>query len=208
MGRLTRDSVLTVQHQLDKMEEGLIKDTYELVIKEIQTLVTIFYLITVGIGMLFNYQKYAEFDINIFYYADVFDFLIAPFSDGYILLFASASIIIVYILIKSDILMKNRWPKIYSVMSLGQAKKSWFKNVIIITYVISAILYLYLSADIYGSYSKGKILDRSDISIRLEDNEVRSGKLIGKTKEVVFLLNDENVYAIPITSLVKEIKIR
>lgn len=190
------------------MEEGLIKDTYELVIKEIQTLVTIFYLLTVGIGMLFNYQKYAEFDINIFYYADILDFLIAPFSDGYILLFATTSIILVYFLIKADIWMKNQWPKTYSVLSLGQAKKPWFKNVIIITYVLSAILYLYLSADIYGSYTKGKIMDRSDISIRLEDNEVRSGKLIGKTKEVVFLLNDENVYAIPITSLVKEIKIR
>ena len=190
------------------MEEGLVKDTYELIIKEIQTLVTIFYLLTVGIGMLFNYQKYAEFDINIFYFADVFDFLIAPFSDGYILLFATASIIMIYFLVKSDIWMKKRWPKFYSILSLGQVQKPWFKHVIIIIYVISALLYIYLSADIYGSYTKGKIMDRSDISIRLEDNEVRSGKLIGKTKDVVFLLNDENVYAIPITSLVKEIKIR
>ncbi len=104
--------------------------------------------------------------------------------------------------------MKNRWPKFYSILSFGQSRRPWFKTGIVIIYLISTLPYLYLSADIYGSYAKGKILDRSDISIRLEDDEVRTGKLIGKTKEVIFPLSDENVYAIPITSLVKEIKIK
>jgi hypothetical protein len=34
------------------MKEGLIKDTYELVIKEIQTIITLLYLLAVEIGML------------------------------------------------------------------------------------------------------------------------------------------------------------
>ena len=63
------------------MKEGLIKDAYELIIKEIQTIMTIFYLLMIGIGMIYNYKKYALFGINIFEYADVFDFLIAPFKD-------------------------------------------------------------------------------------------------------------------------------
>ena len=82
------------------MKEGLVKDTYDLIIKEIQTVITASYIIAVGIGMLFNYQKYSEFEINIFNYSDVFDFLIAPFSDFYILLFASASILFVSILFR------------------------------------------------------------------------------------------------------------
>ncbi len=57
------------------MKEGLIKDSYELFIKEIQTLLTLAYVIAVGIGMLFNYKKYSEFEINIFEYGDAFDFL-------------------------------------------------------------------------------------------------------------------------------------
>ena len=190
------------------MKEGLIKDTYELIIKEIQTVITVFYIITVGIGMLFNFHKFSEFSINIFNYADVFDFLIAPFSDFYILFFATASILFVFILIKMDTLWKNKWPKSYSKTNFGRDKKSWYKTYRIVLFTITFILYLYLSAKYYGKFTKEKIIKQNDISIRLADNELKSGKLIGKTKDVVFLLKNENVYAIPITSLVKEIKIK
>jgi hypothetical protein len=37
---------------------------------------------------------------------------------------------------------------------------------------------------------------------------VKTGKLIGKTKDILFLLNNDSVEAIPITSVVKEIKIK
>jgi hypothetical protein len=50
------------------MKEGLIKDVYEAILKEIQTVIALGYILTVGIGMLFNYQKYSEFNINIFEY--------------------------------------------------------------------------------------------------------------------------------------------
>lgn len=190
------------------MKEGLIKDTYELIIKEIQTVITASYIITVGIGMLFNYQKYSEFEINIFNYSDIFDFLLAPFADFYILLFAFTSILIVTTFIKLDILWKNRWPKSYSKLSFGYDKKSWAKTYRIVLFAISFILYLYLSADYYGKYTKDKIISQNDISIKLADNEIKSGKLIGKTKDVIFLLKGENVYAMPISSLVKEIKIK
>ncbi len=190
------------------MKEGLIKDTYELVIKEIQTIVTISYLITVGIGMLFNYQKFSEFDINIFLYADIFDFLIAPFSDFYILLFATASIVAVALLFWLSTLLKRKSPKWYSKSNFGFDKKPWFKAYRIILAVFSCIIYLYFSAHYYAKYTKEKIMAENDISIRLEDNEVKSGKFIGKTKDVIFLLNNDNVYAIPLTSLVKEIQIK
>ncbi len=190
------------------MKEGLIKDTYELIIKEIQTVVTISYIIAVGIGMLFKFQKFSEFKINIFDYADVFDFLIAPFSDFYILLFSTASILFVCLLIKLDTLWKNKWPKSYSKASFGLDKKPWFKLYRTILLIISFLLYLYISADYYGRYTKKKIVNQSEISIRLADNEIKLGKLIGKTKDVIFLLDNENVYVIPITSLVKDIKIK
>lgn len=69
-------------------DEGLIKDRYELIFKELQSVLTIIYLFAVGIGMLFEAEKFSEFGINIFEYADVFDFLTAPFSDAKILLYA------------------------------------------------------------------------------------------------------------------------
>ncbi len=190
------------------MKEGIIKDTYELIIKEIQTIITIFYIIVVGIGMIFNYHKFSEFDIKIFNYSDVFDFLIAPFSDFVILLFAITSILAVLTLFKLDIWWEKNWPKSYSKLNFGRNKKSWYNTYRIIMALIILIFYLNLSADIYGKYTKKKIIGQKEITIRLADNEIKSGKLIGKTKDVIFLLKDKSVYAIPLTSLVKEIKIK
>lgn len=73
------------------MKEGLIKDAYEALIKELQTILTIAYIFSVAIGMLFTYHKYNEFNINIFDYADILDFLIAPFSDFTIFWFIIAT---------------------------------------------------------------------------------------------------------------------
>jgi hypothetical protein len=96
------------------MKEGLIKDAYELIIKEIQTSLTVAYIITVGIGMLFQYQYYSEFGINIFDFADVFEFLIAPFADLKILLFSLVSILISLMLLQIDIRWKRKFPQNYS----------------------------------------------------------------------------------------------
>lgn len=190
------------------MKEVLVKSTYELFIKEIQSVVTTSYIITIGIGMLFNYQKYSEFEINIFDYSDVFDFLIAPFSDFYILLFATLTILSFYFIIKMDALWKRNWPKSYSIANFGQVKKSWYRNYRIAIVIITFGLYLYGSADFYGRYTKNKVISQSDISIRLADDEIKKGKFIGKTKDVIFLLREDNVFAIPLTSWVKEIKIK
>ncbi|WP_036150503.1 hypothetical protein [Maribacter forsetii] len=190
------------------MKEGLIKDTYELIIKEIQTVITVCYLLAVGIGMIFNYKKYAEFGINIFDYGDVFDFLIAPFSDVYIILFAAASTLFISILFYLDYVWLKRWPKSYSRFNFGSDRNKWFKQYRVLMIITGLIVYLFLSADFYGMYTKKKIINQRDITITLVDNEMKKGKLIGKTKDIVFLLNDDGVFAIPLTSVVKQIKLK
>lgn len=189
------------------MKEGLIKDTYELIIKEIQTIISVSYVFIVGVGMLFNYQKYSEFDINIFSYSDVFDFLIAPFGDVYILLFSTASIVFVAVLFKLDSLWKNKRPKSYTRFNFKLNKKPWFNAYRLVLFSGSVILYLALAADYYGKYAKKRVLEGGTTSVVFTDNDVKSGKLIGKTKDVVFLLSKGSVLAIPINSSVKEIKI-
>ncbi|MFC2117164.1 hypothetical protein ACFLSY_00800 [Bacteroidota bacterium] len=192
---------------MNKMKEGLIKDTYEVLIKEMQTVISISYILAIGIGMLFNFQKFSEFGINIFDYADVFDFLIAPFSDLKILLFTIISLTLAYIIFKLDLLFKRKFSKFYSKQSFGMDKKLWYKYFRYISIAILFILYLIISSDKYGKISKQQILNQSSITIRYSDNEIKKGKVIGKTKDVIFLLTGEKVEAIPITSLVKEIEI-
>ena len=90
----------------------------------------------------------------------------------------------------------------------GEESRRRKRLIRIIAIAITFVLYIYISADYYGKNAKSRILEQEDISIRMEDNEIRSGKLIGKTKDVIFLLRDENVYAIPINASVKEIRIK
>ncbi|MGV8993569.1 MAG: hypothetical protein ACOH1O_05655 [Flavobacterium sp.] len=189
------------------MKEGIIKNTYELLLKEFQTITTIFYILTVGIGMLFNYKKFAEFGINIFDYADVFDFLIAPFSDYRIVVFALLSMVVPYFLYILDDYYKKNHAESYKKMNTGFGEKRWYQNLMKFSYIFLIIFYVYVSAKIYGKVVKVQIVKQSPIEIRFSDNEIKKGIMIGKTKEVIFLLIGDKVEAIPITSFVKEIQV-
>src|SRR5210317_2122965 len=131
---------------MNKMEEKIIKDTHKVVIKEIQTVITILYILAVGIGMLFTFQKFSEFGINIFDYADVFDFLIAPFSDLKILLITIVSMTLSYLFFRFDLLWKRKFPKSYTKMNFGLDKKTWYNSFRYFAFALILIFYLYLAA--------------------------------------------------------------
>ncbi|NQZ78077.1 MAG: hypothetical protein HRT61_18530 [Ekhidna sp.] len=190
------------------MKEGIIKDTYELLIKELQTIISISYITIVGIGMLFNYHKYEEFGINIFEYADIFDFLIAPFSDFQILLFSTFSLLFVATLFRLDGYMMKKYPKAYSKFNFGRDKKPWYIMYRNAMFALSFFLYLYVAAEYYGSYAKQRVVDKDPITINFIGDKSLSGKLIGKTKDVIFILKGKTVSALPISSSVREIQVK
>jgi hypothetical protein len=188
-------------------KEGLIKDAYELIIKEIQTSLTVAYIIAVGIGMLFQYQYYSEFSINIFDFADVFEFLIAPFADFKILLFSLGSISISLMLWQIDISWKRKFPKNYSRTNFGLDKKPWYNTFRVLSFSVLIIYYLYLAADFYGKHASQQAKEDEPITIRFMDNETVSGIMIGNTTDIIFLLRDNKVTAIPMGSMIKEFDI-
>lgn len=189
------------------MDEGLIKDAYERIIKEIQSIITFAYIIVIGIGMLFTYQKYSEFGINIFDYADVFEFLIAPFSDPYIVLFSIISISFILLLVRLEIIWKTKYPNSYAKVSFGISNKPWYETYRKINFTMLIMLYLIIASDIYGGFMKKKVEQESYITINFSNGSSKRGQLIGKTKEVLFLLKDQKVKVIPITSSLKEIEL-
>lgn len=189
------------------MKEGLIKDAYELIIKEIQTSLTIAYIITVGIGMLFQHQYYSAFGINIFEFADVFEFLIAPFADLRILLFSLVSIGFSMFLLQIDLVWKRKFPINYSRMNFGWDKKPWFNTFRISAFSFLFITYLYLAADIYGQYASQQAKEDAPITLRFMDDETVSGIMVGNTTNVIFLLRNDKVTAIPMGSMVKEFEL-
>ena len=187
--------------------EGLIKDRTEAILKDLQTLISVCYILMVGIGMLFEYQKYSLFGVNIFDYAHVFDFLLAPFNSPLIFIFIVLSLLVSYIAFKSDLYMKRKWPKIYKFTSFGFSDKSWYSVFRIVASMVVFILYIFISSTILAENFKNDFLiSTKTIRITFANDDYLDGKQIGATNEVLsFYDNKNSVQIIPITSLVKAI---
>lgn len=190
------------------MKSNLFKDLFNKAVKEIQSLVTISYLLAVGIGMLFNFFKYKKFGINIFDYAGIFDFLIAPFADYRILLFTVATIVITYMLYQLDEYWQRKYPESYKRFSFNMDRYENYRKIKGSFTFIIFIFYLFIAADIYGRLTKRLIVEEDAITLRFTDNEKVVGKLIGKTNDVIFLSTYSGVKIVPIASNIKEIRLK
>ncbi len=192
---------------IHQMEENQPKKKLPIALSELQSLITISYGVAVGIGMLFQYNKYALFGINIFEYADVFDFLIAPFSDPKILLYTLIAVGAAGVGAAIDTLWKTKLPKSYTIFSFGMNRKKWFPYQQIVLFIMVVGIYLDLSAEKYAEKAFEEITQQATITIRFNDNEQKQILIIGKTNEVLFAKEDNQVKIIPINSLVKEYEI-
>ncbi len=186
------------------MKEGLIEDSKELVIKEMQTLLSILYLLMIGIGMLFNYKKYAAFNINIFEYAGIFDFLIAPFQDYRIALVSFIAIFIPLLVLWIDLAASRRFPKTYSILNFGYSVAPWYQKLRFFAFGLLILVFILETSTGYANFKKKQIATQTPITLRFVDNEIIKGQMIGKTKEMVFLWIENKVKIIPITSVIKE----
>ena len=90
---------------------------------------TLTYLFAIGIGMLFNHYKYSAFNINIFDYATVFDFLIAPFADFRILLITLVTINITYLLYLGDKYWQEHYPQNYTRFTFNIERFTWYRKI-------------------------------------------------------------------------------
>lgn len=178
---------------------------FENIFKETQSVITILYILAVGVGMLFSYQKYSEFGINIFDYAGVFEFLVAPFADYLILLFTVITFLLAYLLFRLDKLWKTKHPASYKKMNFGWERSGRLLQQT--SYAVMVIVYLYIAAGYYGELKREEIFQQPDIELKYQDNSVTSGKLIGVTSNILFLYKVGQVKAIPLTALVKEFEI-
>lgn len=172
-----------------------------------QAYITLGYLTIVVIGMMFDYKYYSHFAINIFEYADILDFLLAPVKNLELILFAVGSLTLVLIFFQLDKLWQNRWPKTYKRFNFGmsiEALKKYRPYII----VFSALAYLNLASEFYGRRMFERF-ERSPKEIEVvfeSDQRVLKGQLIGKNTDYILMkTDDEVVKAIPVSSDVQEI---
>ncbi len=188
-------------------QSGLSTVRKSIFFKEAQTIISVFYLFMVGIGMLFEFQKYRVFNINIFLYADIFDFLIAPFRDYRIFLFVFTTALVVFILYKVDSVTVSKFPKAYLILNFGLVKKGWFKTYRYGSFVFLLLAYIVLSSILLAKINKENTLKNPHlVKITFSDNEIVTGTLIGKTKDAIFLFSNNKVKILPSTALIKTVE--
>lgn len=174
-------------------------------IKQAQVILTVLYLTTVGVGMMFYHQKYSQFDINIFQYADIFYFLVAPFEDAFILALCALALGLFLTIFWFDNTLEKRFPRAYRYWSMGTSESSLFQSMKPASWLLMLISLLYLYSDYYGNSAKEKVLESEPISVVFENGEVAVGRMIGKTDTTLFLIEEASIKAIPLGSAVKEI---
>jgi len=175
-----------------------------------QAYITLGYLTVVIIGMMFDFDYYKRFGINIFEYADVLDFLLAPVKNVQLMLFAFATFIVVWIFFLLDNLWQRKWPNAHKRFNFGMTKEFSMKYRPYM-FGITLILYFYLASGVYGEkmyndyQAEAKIIE----VIFESDQRVIIGKLIGKNTDYIFLEGaDQAIKAIPVASDVQEIVIK
>lgn len=187
------------------MEQPNNKTSIRQLVDDLKGVLPVGYLVAIAIGMLFNYFKFSHFNINIFQYASVFDFLISPFEDFNILIFMMLSISIPLLALWTDRIWKKYYPASYKKASFGISDKKWYKQAEKPFYGFLIILYIFIASQEYGKHTQEAVYRQSDITIRLHNNERISGKQIGKVGNILFLLTNDSVKVFPIDGMLKEI---
>lgn len=189
------------------LSRHMLKKQYRLIIGELPKLLPIAYLLMIAIGMIFNYYKYSGFGINIFQYASVFDFLIAPFEDYIILLFTLISLLLSCLVYLIDQWTEKKYPRAYKLLSFNTSTKKHYGLIRFYLFATVILIYIWIMAIEYGEYARNKVLKQQDIHVVYYNNETAAGKQIGKTSDVLFLLDAGGVTkAIPLSTSVKEIR--
>ncbi|WP_422354823.1 hypothetical protein [Roseivirga pacifica] len=172
-----------------------------------QAYITLAYLTTVAVGMMFDYKYYSNFSINIFEYADILDFLLAPVKNIQLTLFAFGSFALVWIFFWFDKIWQDKWPKTYKTFNFGISKERMERYRPFI-FGFSMIAYLILASTFYGERMY-KVYQEAPETIEVvfqSDQRAIQGHLIGKNSDYIFLETEDKVIkAIPVSSDVQEI---
>ncbi len=184
-------------------------DIKKQLLKNIQTVLTLAYIFAVAIGMLFNYQKYKLFSINIFDYASLYDFVIAPFADFNIFLFTFTTFIIIYLIYYLDDLWQTKHPLSYAKFMFKMNKEQWYERGKYSMGVMVILFYLYLASGLYAKMTYTIIHKETLTKVVFADDSTEKGLLIGKTSDFVFLKTQDNkVKAIPMNAMIKSIELK
>lgn len=195
-----------------KENEGLVPNWVEDVLREIQGVLAISYVLLIIIGMINETVYFGMFGINIFEYSQVFDFMIAPFKQVEYLIFLAITFGITLLTYYVDIKVSQAFPKFYNWSSFGMGKEKWYGafRVISVLFVFFGLLFAY--ASFIGENKKQAVYEATifDTEIVLGETErMIQGNKIGANSNYLFLLDEQRqIQVIPIHSTVLQITVK
>lgn len=158
------------------------------------------YMILIGIGMLFSYQYYANWGIDIFQFAGLEDFLLAPFKDTPVLFFVPVSVLISYLAIRFSKKLDKKYPRYSKYWNFGVSPDSRnYQRFMNFHLVVGVLLYLHTSSSIFSAYRKLRINQHPEnfrINIQMEDGSIQPFLLLGLTENYVLVLSEKDKKAI------------
>lgn len=162
--------------------------------QDFNTSLSVGYLSLVAIGMVFEGGLYLCFHINIVQYSDISDFLLAPFRNPKILIFVTASVLLIYLITLFDEWWEKTFPKSYKWLYFGRdidKYKEWYS---IKGVAMSIALYIFFAATLYADKKEESIKSTlvSETELTFKDNKFEANDTliyIGKTNGYVFLYN-------------------
>lgn len=195
------------------MEEGLIKDRTELIFKELQSVLTLAYLLVILIGMIDSYIYYQYFDINIFDYSEIFDFLVAPFRKTVTLVYLGIAFFSAYIGYLLDTSMEKYFPKFHKKINFGLTTKPWFKIYRLVSLIAVIFILLIAASQESGEKRQQKMMELkgydTEIVFDSGKNKRLKGFKIGMTSNYFFLLDSaKSIQIIPINNQVEKILVK
>jgi len=181
--------------------------------KDLSLTLSLAYVALVGIGMLFSYQYYANWGIDIFQFAGLSDFLLAPFRDMLVFFFATISVWISYLFILASRKLDRKFPHLAKFWNLGisvDSKK--YNQYMNFNLLAGIVVYLYLSSQGFSILRKNnfrKHPERYRVEIEQDDHSVQAYLLLGLTEEFALVLNekDQKVSALPLDGGIRSIRL-
>ena len=170
----------------------------EILRKHPALLISALYVIASTIGMLFSWDFLRRFDINVFHYAQIGDFLLASLKEP----MTWALVAVAATLVAADNALSRIWQR--------QGRGNWTRwygsqRYRVLNYVV-AILMVVIFIDGYASYKARETYDGNGkvIEYQLTDSSTRrSATLLGTTGQFVFLFDatTQKVYVVPHESI-------
>jgi hypothetical protein len=132
--------------------------------------------------------------IDILQYADLTDFLLAPFADVVVFLFLAISFFLVWIAFILNNWFEGKFPRVFKFADLGFSPGSkYYKTYMTLGYGASVFIYIALASMLFGflkyrSIRNNRIINRVEICFqngRPDSSSIMV--IIGKTSSFVFL---------------------